>query len=181
MMHMAGFDTVLVSALTSAGVTLAIEWMAKPRLEARKERILDRSRARREIIRQLSIMVIKGASLNSADMSTLSAPERRLMQAKLDEMRDEVIAAARTIESLFPTVARKTDPQIRDVMTYTIGMAQGIAMSEKLRSQAGAEIVAISSLALDLYYARWWQARKRRKLLEVAAPLLGTKASPSLN
>jgi hypothetical protein len=45
--------SVLASAGVAAVVTLAIEWAAKPGLEARKERILERSRERRAALRAL--------------------------------------------------------------------------------------------------------------------------------
>ena len=44
-------DNVLVPALVAAFVTLVIEYVAKPRLEARKERILERHRETRALLR----------------------------------------------------------------------------------------------------------------------------------
>ncbi len=67
---MSNFETVLISAITSAGVALSIEWAAKPRLEARKERILEVAKAKRDIKQNLSIIVIIGSSL-SGDFSSL--------------------------------------------------------------------------------------------------------------
>jgi hypothetical protein len=43
-------QTVLISALTAAVVTLLIEYFAKPYLEVRKDRIVDSHRARRDLI-----------------------------------------------------------------------------------------------------------------------------------
>jgi hypothetical protein len=50
-------QTVLVSALTAAAVTLLIEFAAKPHLEARKERILDSYRFRRDLISRIDLLV----------------------------------------------------------------------------------------------------------------------------
>lgn len=43
-------QTALISALTAAVVTLLIEYAAKPRLEARKERIVESARTRRDLL-----------------------------------------------------------------------------------------------------------------------------------
>ncbi|WP_410662042.1 hypothetical protein [Amycolatopsis sp. lyj-84] len=42
-------QTVLISALTAAMVTLLIEYVAKPRLETRKDRIVEAARVRRDV------------------------------------------------------------------------------------------------------------------------------------
>jgi hypothetical protein len=172
---MSDFETVLVSALTSAGVALAIEWAAKPRLEARKERILERSQARREIIRQLGTIVSLAASLE-ADTSSLTAAERRIMHEALEERRADVVAASKAAERALAIVVLRMDKRTRVVMSRAIGMIQGIALSEKLRGQAGQELATVSSIALDVYYWPRWHVRKRRKLLAVADQLFGVTA-----
>ncbi len=51
--------TVAISALVSGVVALGIEWAAKPRLDARKEYILERYRVQRELEGNLlTIMMI---------------------------------------------------------------------------------------------------------------------------
>jgi hypothetical protein len=53
--------TVAVSGLVSGVVALGIEWAAKPRLEARKERLLEVYRTRRELKGNLlRVMMITG-------------------------------------------------------------------------------------------------------------------------
>lgn len=46
-------QTALISALTAVVITMIVEYFAKPGLEARKDRILDTHRARRETATQL--------------------------------------------------------------------------------------------------------------------------------
>ena len=46
-------QTALVSAITAAFVTMFIEYLAKPRLEARKDRIVDGNRERRKMMAKL--------------------------------------------------------------------------------------------------------------------------------
>ncbi|MEU4672536.1 hypothetical protein AB0F91_32300 [Amycolatopsis sp. NPDC023774] len=45
----AGIQTALISAGTAAAVALLIEYLAKPSLEARKDRILEQGRVRRDV------------------------------------------------------------------------------------------------------------------------------------
>lgn len=51
-------------ALVAAIVTLLIEYLAKPRLEARKERLLERARDERSLTRALSLVHISFAALS---------------------------------------------------------------------------------------------------------------------
>jgi hypothetical protein len=53
--NLGGWATVLTSALVAAFVTLLIEFMAKPRLEARKERIVEEYSNTRALIRALNL------------------------------------------------------------------------------------------------------------------------------
>jgi hypothetical protein len=176
MFGMSQFDTVLISALTSAGVALAIEWAAKPRLEARKERILDQSKAKRDVLRQLATIVSLAASLN-ADVSSLSTSERRIMLGILEERRVQIITASKAADSAFNNVVLRTDHRTRVVISKTIGMTQGIASSDKLRSQASEELAIVSSIALDLYHFPRWRMRKRRKLFAQADLIFGASTS----
>jgi len=57
-------QTVLVSALTAAVVTMLIEYAAKPYLEVRKERILDAHRTRRDLISRIEATVRNIAPLS---------------------------------------------------------------------------------------------------------------------
>lgn len=63
---MINWNTVLTSVVTAIVVTLLVEYAAKPRLEARKERILDIVRARRELGAAL-IPIAQAADMLLAD------------------------------------------------------------------------------------------------------------------
>ncbi len=58
--------SLLAAAIVSAAVALGVEWLAKPRLEARKERILGRYRARDEVWRALDSILLAAATMKSA-------------------------------------------------------------------------------------------------------------------
>ena len=109
---MSNFETVLISAITSAGVALSIEWAAKPRLEARKERILEQAKAKRDIEQNLSIIIIIGSSL-SGDFSSLDAAERRIALSILEERRADVVSASKAIESSLAVAGPKMRARTR--------------------------------------------------------------------
>jgi hypothetical protein len=89
-------QTALISALTATIVTLIIEYFAKPALEARKDRLVSASRARRDIAVELGPItrLLEKLSLSVDDGDWVSvdtlfkALEDKL--AKLDERHVEV-------------------------------------------------------------------------------------------
>ena len=56
---------LLAAALVSALVALGVEWLAKPRLEARKEMILGRYRAKADVWRALDRILLAGKVMQS--------------------------------------------------------------------------------------------------------------------
>ena len=112
MVSMSGFDSVLISLLTSAVVTLAIEWAAKPSLEVRKARILELSKTRHEIIRQLRVVIFLGQFLAAyvADIPSISperlGPTHRDMTVYYNNFNKAIDSAS----VLFPEIVSKISP-----------------------------------------------------------------------
>jgi hypothetical protein len=165
LLGVSAFDTILISACTSAGVALAIEWSAKPGLEARKERILERHRAQREIARQLKVIVSIAGSLSSDLPATLSDSERRRVMRWLQDRRAEVVQAGQAIDAASIDTALNMNHRLRAVVARTAGLAQGIALSDKVRQDASRELHVAAGLALDLYLLPRWRFRRRWQLL----------------
>src|SRR5260370_24135917 len=63
--------SLLAAALVSATVALGVEWLAKPRLEVRKERILRRYQARDDVWHALDRILLAAATMKN----TQSQPE----------------------------------------------------------------------------------------------------------
>lgn len=64
--RMPDINNLFAAALVSAVVALGVEWVAKPGLEARKERILRRYQARDEVWRVLNSILYAAATMKSA-------------------------------------------------------------------------------------------------------------------
>jgi hypothetical protein len=78
--------TVLVSALVSALAALGIEYAAKPRIEARKELLLEGYRRRRELLGHLDTV-----SMIAGSWSGLPAGERDRQWQRLAAMTETMI------------------------------------------------------------------------------------------
>lgn len=95
-------QTALISALTAALVTLIIEYAAKPRLEARKDRIVAASRSRRELrAKYLALSYRADRVTNSIDKSII--PEL----SEVEALRAESLRLSEEITTLEPIVGWK--------------------------------------------------------------------------
>jgi hypothetical protein len=165
---MSHFETLFIAAVTSAAVALAIEWAAKPRLEARKDRVLEQSRAKREVEYQLGIIVGLSASLIT-DISAYDldddSEEEEVILGLLEEWRVEIIAASKAVRRALDVVGIKIDRQVRDVVYRSMGFIQVYASACDLGTEdTGLALTIVSGRALDMYHTRPWQIQKRRKL-----------------
>jgi len=91
--------SVLVSAFTSTLVALAVEWMAKPRLEARKEQLLALHRGRRTFEKNLHIILGNAAKLATGAAHGIPRGTeeelRRAIRAEADRAASHVEAATK--------------------------------------------------------------------------------------
>lgn len=179
MLIMNSFATVLIAALTSAAVALAIEWAAKPRLEARKDRILEQSRAKREIELQLQIIVSLSGSL-MVNISSLESTERGLILSLLEENRTEIKSASRDLERALAVAYAKIDTPVRNAILRSIGAIQGYTLAGELGDETlGIDLAVASGRALDMYHTHRWQVHKRRKLAARISSLGSAEAQSS--
>lgn len=172
------FETVLISACTSAGVALAVEWAAKPRLEARKERILEVHRSRREVIRALRTITTLGGQLEYELPAGMDGAARALAIRHLEDRRADAARIGRELETdATGFYMSLRNVRARAVLSLMTGVVQGIAISGKPRQQAGRELSASSGPVLDYFARPWWQPRSRRAALRKAEAILGVHGS----
>ncbi|MFI7545482.1 hypothetical protein [Actinoplanes sp. NPDC049599] len=147
------WDTVSTAGATALVVTLAVEYVAKPRLEARKEAILDALRARREV-QALVLRMTVAAQRYAADMPdgvdprlrTKWATERNRQYAVLEELvlklSDEV-----------PRYASTFRQPLRDLVVQVAYTAFGIMLSLRPKTRKAQMLVELGTAAaavLDL-------------------------------
>jgi hypothetical protein len=99
-MHSSTLSYILVSALTSAVVALGIEWLAKPRLEARKERLLSARRARftfESRLLRIEVIAAMWKDLPPNPAPRASPGERERLRAELSRGMAEVDGITREL------------------------------------------------------------------------------------
>jgi len=165
------WDTVSTAGATALVVTLAVEYVAKPRLEARKEAILDALRSRREV-QALVLQMTVAAQRYAEDMPdgidpqlrTRWATERNRQYAVLEELvlklSDEV-----------PRYAGTFRQPLRDLVVQIAYNAFGIMLSLRPKTRKAQMLVELGTAAaavLDLP-APWmvvWRALPWQRSVE---------------
>jgi hypothetical protein len=168
--NMTGFDAILISALTSTAVALAIEWTAKPNLEVRKERILELSKIRHEIIRQLHTAVFLGQFLGAyvSDMPSLSPEMATEMHQYMTTYYNNFTKAINSATVLYPEVASKINPRIQLATASAFGTLQGLADRKDASASGFKEVITISELLISFLELPRWNFIKCSKLLLLA-------------
>ncbi|MFC4118494.1 hypothetical protein [Nonomuraea zeae] len=141
------WEPVLVSAAVSLVVALGIEYAAKPRLEARKERILEAMRARRDLLARVTL-VGWTASAAAAELPAEASREVR------EKLRAE---QARQFERLEGEVRGLVDDAGRYLSTFAgparviiadyLFVQHGILLSERARSE---QCTQVKRLAMEV-------------------------------
>lgn len=124
--------TVLVSASVSGVVALAIEYVAKPRLEARKEELLELHRRRRElnaILLRLTTLSAMWAPYIAMRASVLDSEIDRA-RGQIDEMTRKMWDDIEWYAGTFAGVAPPGRPSPRDIVIQYILGARAIYLSD---------------------------------------------------
>lgn len=174
------WDTVVTAAATAVFVTLAVEYFAKPRLEARKERILDALRARRELLTLITRLSIS-ARMYAARLPDSAARDlQRVWDAERNRQYQLMHEQALQLSDNVARFANSYPRQLDDVLMGYAFAVHGIVLSMRPRHQK-AELIA--DLAIPIATAievprpwpwRLWrmaraQIEVRRKLAEIGA------------
>jgi hypothetical protein len=139
------WNIVATSAATAIIVTLAIEYFAKPRLEARKERILELLRARRELLSVITKLSLS-AKMYGEDLPA-TAPQD-LRRAWRDERDRHYQALQQQSRQLMDDVARYAHAYPRQLDDVLIGYAttvHGIMLSMRPRRRKAAHIADLGT------------------------------------
>ncbi len=128
-------NSLVATVLTSAFATLAMEWLAKPRLGARKENILALHRGRRTFHTNLTILS------NSAKLATGAAHEiprstkedlRRSIRAEADRTATRIDSATQDMsDNVMDYVSTYATERIRNLILRYVFTARAIAISTR--------------------------------------------------
>lgn len=169
----APYDAVLVSALTSAVVALGIELVAKPRMDARKERILGDHRNRLGFeANLLKIMVISATweqfemppDVSETSKQTLEDEQARVLR-ELDEMTqalmDDLGSYAGTYVGWRIPALGGSAPTL--IAQYVFIM-RGISMSDHSPNSKFHELHELAEALQTALFTRWHPVRRGKAL-----------------
>jgi hypothetical protein len=162
---------LLVAALVSAVVALGIEWLAKPRLEARKERVLRRSRASDDVRRHLDAILFSAMMLARIQIpANLSQDQHRSRRQDVQAAADGIVPATRLLEEAFREVMIFTRDRDVDLLASYVGFVRGVMGSDRPWQEQGELLATGTPMIMNVlggpgqgpfYWIRWrYRARQ---------------------
>jgi hypothetical protein len=123
--------TILTSAGVAGVVTLVIEYLAKPTLEARKDRILAHDRARREAAAELLSALNKWGMMREY-LLELQKPDLKrdvavVLHRHVDRLEQELHAQHPDLMRQATLLADPKDPVMMEMMSSAAGHLEGAA------------------------------------------------------
>lgn len=174
--------TLLISALIAAGtsgfVALGVEWLAKPRLEARKDRVLARRRAESEIRRQL--LRIRESGIRLSDYPSLrgaSKDQQTLIRNTYDEFAGRIRPAITTLDEAMTDIAPQLSGGMYSLLTAYVAFVIITLESDDTYRRKG-WVLAVGTQAVETAYSRRWPPFRRRHRAALAEYIL--KNPPSI-
>jgi len=164
--------SVLASALTAVFVTLAVEYLAKPRLEARKERFLQYHKTRRDgrrhllKVRELSVRLSQYRRLSDATSSNRDS--HREIYARFNS---ELAEAIEGFDQAFTDVSPDVPSRFYEATTGYVGLVLGVVRSDQPWARKGAAIALATYPMIDAWdtpTARGFLWSRRMRKLEQA-------------
>jgi hypothetical protein len=137
--------SLLMAALVSAVVALSVEWAAKPRLEARKERLLTIERARTQLWRGLHQMMFNAARLASLPAS---GPDEDAQAA-----HEAVVPATYELEAAFMEatgLGGHYREETVEVLASYVGAARGLMVSNRSCDEEGRLLRTWTAALMDV-------------------------------
>lgn len=174
-------ENILVPALVAAMVSLLMEYAAKPRLEARKERILESHRVVRELDRSIGVLLVELAKMRRSTMLWDSAPQQAVAFAR------EAISQAKKVESHGIPAGESIPREIPVLLMTALGGVTGslsasIEQPESFASRLQMLEACTEAVTVVHAFVRspWWRLGQRVQLRATARTLLRSPSfSPS--
>lgn len=136
---------LLDAALVSAVVALGVEWLAKPRLEVRKERILRRYHARDELRRLLDGILFDATKLKRQNPATDAGGEQ------VRQAADAIVTTIQSLEEVFRTELMPfADEQRTGLLADYVGFVRDVMTSTRTARERGELIVTGTTMLIDI-------------------------------
>ncbi|WP_146159621.1 hypothetical protein [Allonocardiopsis opalescens] len=147
--------TVLIPAAVAVCTTLLVEYFAKPWLEARKERILEAHRARREAAAVGRRIYFDLGRLEDPVPEDMPEPNRTTLVNEVKAKRESILADSRELERMLPRIGGVNALTLL-IAARVIGTVQGTALSDASDAKV-AEVRGAVGPLFDLLELGWWR------------------------
>lgn len=152
------WNTVATSAATAIIVTLVIEYFAKPRLEACKERILGVGRTRQEVLAVITKLSIVAKMYGDDLPATAPHDLQRRVKEEKDRLYQALEQQARQLIDDVARYAGAYSGRFRDLLIAYAGSAHGVMLSMRPRQRKAAHLAALGApIAAALDVPPTWQ------------------------
>ena len=161
-------ENVLVPALVAAFVTMLIEYVAKPNLEVRKERILERHRDRRILFRAFGSVYYR-----LGKMSVVLEADGR--DPRATEIRDLLREGIESFEATFAERGAALTSLQKQTLVHFVGAVNGMrtcktdAQFDRLTDEW---LIPLAHAAYTTQTIRRWQRRRIALVRRVVADVL---------
>lgn len=172
--------SILASAVVAGFVTILIEYLAKPRLEARKERILDAYRQEREALRGLRRAVQRAGIM--CEISGIKGTYEALAQDRMRKLGAEV---DQLVDAAF--VALTAPRSLDHSWKYTAGFISGFMTNAQVDPPDGDAMSQAMPIFEDLELYRTlfeiprWHWRQRRLIVDELMEHYANRKTASLS
>jgi hypothetical protein len=156
-------------------VTLVADFFARPGLEARKERILERHRAKREFSGLLGLILVAATAMIPDPPAQMTGSEVEIYRSEQGAQRERILAASLELQDRAVGFLMIESPRVRKVTAKGLGWVRGVAISAKANNLAGAEILVIASPLADLLSTPRWRVIRRIRRLASAESLINSQ------
>ncbi|GAA2409814.1 MULTISPECIES: hypothetical protein [Nonomuraea] len=161
MLPVVNWDAVATAAVAAIIFNLALDYVAKPRLEARKEEILDAHRSRRELLASAVRIAHAAAFVSAAVPSSAEPAVRGNVYVEQDRQYDRLQAE---VQQLADDAGRHAGTFLGPLLNLVVGYVsalQGLLMSARPRTEQAADIQKLAgAMAVALSSPRRWQIWK---------------------
>ncbi|KAB8181808.1 hypothetical protein FH608_050785 [Nonomuraea phyllanthi] len=161
MLPTVNWDAVATAAVAAIIFNLALDYLAKPRLEARKEEILEAHRLRRELLASAIRITYAAAIVSAVIPDGADSTVRGNVYVEQDRQHDRLQAE---VQQLADDGSRHAGTFLGSLLNLVVGYVsalQGLLMSARPRTDQAVEIQKLAgAMAIALSSPRRWQIGK---------------------
>ncbi|MEU1763334.1 hypothetical protein [Micromonospora sp. NPDC005652] len=141
---------------TAVFVTLAVEYLAKPRMEARKERILEDARLRRELVTAIMDLTLSAVILIT-DIPADASPEvKRTLRAERARHYDRLRSRIDALHDDAGRYARAYRGVQRAAALEYLNCVKGLVLSERTRYRQAEAVHTLAVPVVTILEATLW-------------------------